>query len=244
MRGKKKLAPRLPAGRGRGSPEGWLGAAYECLVDGGVDAVRVMPLAKRLRLSRTSFYWFYQDRDALLAALIGRWRAKNTGNLIKQSELYAESLCEAILNVFDCWLNAELFDSRLEFAVRSWAQQSAAVAREIKTADAARLEALQTMLIRHGCEPHAADVRARTIYLTQIGYISMKTKEDSVSRMNRIGEYVAIFAGRRPQQRDLDRFFARNDYRPRGAAAPKRPAGARRRQSNSQPLTSPRPPTA
>lgn len=228
MAGRSDAAhPKVPVMRGRGSQEGWLKAAYELLVDGGVDAVRVMPLAKKLRLSRTSFYWFYHDREALLAALIDRWRAKNTGNLIKQSKLYAESIAEAILNVFDCWLKAELFDSRLEFAVRSWAQQSAAVAHEIKIADAARLKALQIMLIRHGCEPHPADVRARTIYLTQIGYISMKTKEDSARRMNRIGEYVAIFAGRPPQQRDLKRFFARNNYRPRGATARKRPAGAR-----------------
>ena len=54
-------------------------------------------------------------------ALIARWREKNTGNLIKQSEAYAESLAEAMLNVFDCWVNKDLFDSQFEFAVRSWA---------------------------------------------------------------------------------------------------------------------------
>ncbi len=200
--------------RGRGSAQGWLEAAYEHLVDGGVDAVRVMPLAEKLRLSRTSFYWFYKDRQALLSALIQGWRNKNTGNLIAQSERYADSICEAILNVFDCWLNSELFDSRLEFAVRSWAQQSAAVAREIKTADAARIEALQRMFIRFGYAAQPADVRARTIYLTQIGYISMKTKEELAPRMSRIGNYVEIFTGRPPQAAELNRFFSRNHYVP------------------------------
>lgn len=32
----------------RGSPEGWLEAAYEALKESGIHAVRVMPLAKRL----------------------------------------------------------------------------------------------------------------------------------------------------------------------------------------------------
>jgi AcrR family transcriptional regulator len=173
-----------------------------------------MPLAEKLRLSRTSFYWFYKDRQALLAALIQGWRDKNTGGLITQSERYADSIGEAILNVFDCWLNSELFDSRLEFAVRSWAQQSASVAREIKAADAARIEALQGMFIRFGYAAQAADVRARTIYLTQIGYISMKTKEDPGPRMGRIAHYVEIVTGKPPRAGELNRFFSRNRYVP------------------------------
>jgi hypothetical protein len=134
--------------------------------------------------------------------------------LIAQSERYADSITEAILNVFDCWLDSDLFDSRLEFAVRSWAQQSVTVAREIKAADAARLDALQRMFIRFGYQEDPADVRARTIYLTQIGYISMKTKEDLATRMRRISDYVEIFTGKAPQARELNRFFSRNGYQP------------------------------
>lgn len=198
----------------RGSREGWLDAAYECLVEAGVDAVRVLPLSKRLKLSRTSFYWFFADREELLAALIDLWRSKNTGNLIRQTESYAGSIAEAILNVFDCWLDPKLFDSRFEFAVRSWAQQSPDVARGIDSADTARLEALQAMFVRFGFEPFAADVRARTLYLTQIGYISMKTEETLATRMARIPKYVEIFTGREPTVSEMERFCARHGYVP------------------------------
>ncbi|MGO7501181.1 hypothetical protein ACC681_38310, partial [Rhizobium ruizarguesonis] len=66
---------------------------------GGVDSVKILPLAKKINLSRTSFYWFFKDREEMLAGLVARWREKNTGNIIKQSEAYAESLAEAMLNV-------------------------------------------------------------------------------------------------------------------------------------------------
>ena len=33
----------------RGSADVWLAAAYEALLDGGVDAVKIQPLAKRLK---------------------------------------------------------------------------------------------------------------------------------------------------------------------------------------------------
>lgn len=196
----------------RGSPDVWLGAAYESLLEAGVDAVKIQPLAKKLNLSRTSFYWFFKDREELLDALVIRWREKNTGNLIKQAEAYAETVAEAMLNVFDCWLDSSLFDSQFEFAVRSWAIQSPEILAEVQRADQQRLEALTRMFQRFGQNEARADVRARTIYLVQIGYISMQTKEDTAVRMKRIPEYVEIFTGQAPEQRELDRFFARHGY--------------------------------
>jgi len=198
----------------RGSPEVWLQAACDVLLESGVDAVKILPLAKRLRLSRTSFYWFFEDREALLAALVARWRDKNTNGIVRQSEAYAETLAEAMLNVFDCWLDGELFDSKFEFAIRSWALQSGEILAEVREADRVRIEALTDMFMRFGLSRDAADVRARTTYLVQIGYITMQAKEDLAVRMKRIPEYIAIFTGEAPQQREIDRFFARHSYKP------------------------------
>jgi len=196
----------------RGSPEVWLETAYETLIDSGVDAVRILPLAQKLKLSRTSFYWFFKDRDELLAALVERWRTKNTGAIVRQSQAYAESIAEAMLNVFDCWLDRNLFDSHFEFAIRSWGLQSADVAAHVGEADLARIEALTAMFVRFGYDPLEADVRARTIYLVQIGYISMKADEAIAVRMRRIPEYVEIFTGQAPLPREIGRFHARHGF--------------------------------
>ncbi|SFJ23034.1 DNA-binding transcriptional regulator, AcrR family [Phyllobacterium sp. CL33Tsu] len=198
----------------RGSQEGWLDAAYASLLESGIDSVKILPLAKKLGLSRTSFYWFFKDREELLAALVAKWREKNTGNMVKQSEAYAESLVEAMLNVFDCWINFALFDAKFEFAVRSWALQSPEILAEVQLADQTRLEALKQMFVRFGHSEITADVRARTTYLVQIGYISMQSEEDLGTRMKRIPEYIAIYTGQVPQQRELDRFFARHGHKP------------------------------
>ncbi|MDO6562095.1 TetR/AcrR family transcriptional regulator [Amphritea sp. 1_MG-2023] len=197
----------------RGSADVWLQAAYEALIESGLDAVRIQTLAKKLSLSRTSFYWFFKNRQQLLDALLTQWRNKNTGNFVAQTDAYAETIAEAILNVFDCWLDGDLFDSHYEFAVRSWALQSAEVTAQVAQADAQRLTALQQMFIRFGYQADEADVRARTIYLTQIGYISMKSAEDVTTRLQRISGYVEIFTGRAPEPRELERFYARHTDR-------------------------------
>ncbi|RTE67497.1 TetR/AcrR family transcriptional regulator [Amphritea opalescens] len=194
----------------RGSADVWLQAAYETLIESGVEAVRIQTLAKTLKLSRTSFYWFFKDRKQLLDALLTEWRNKNSGNLVAQTEAYSESIAEAILNVFDCWLDPQLFDSQFEFAVRSWALQSADVTVQVAEADEARLVALRQMFVRFGYAEDKADVRARTIYLTQIGYISMKSEEDLPTRLQRISGYVEIFTGQAPKPRELKRFYARH----------------------------------
>lgn len=194
----------------RGSSEAWLTAAQEALLESGVDSVRIQLLAKKLNLSRTSFYWFFKDREELLAGLLSLWREKNTGNFVKQANAYAETLVEGLLNVSDCWFDTALFDSKFEFAVRSWALQSPDVQKDVQTADDLRLAALSSLFRRFGHSAISADVRARTVYLTQIGYISMQTSEDMALRLERMPAYMEVFSGLVPQKREMDRFLARH----------------------------------
>lgn len=196
----------------RGSQELWLQAAYKLLLEGGVENVRILTLAKMLKLSRTSFYWFFKDREALLDALLQLWQDKNTASLIRQSTAEATSLADATLNLFDCWLDNQLFDSAFEHAVRSWGLQSTMVSEALQHADNARLVAIKAMFIRHGCEPLLADVRSRALYLTQIGYISMNTREDQAIRLQRVPAYVAIFSGSLPSEYELNRFHQRHHH--------------------------------
>lgn len=195
----------------RGSREGWLEAGYQALIDSGIDAVKILPLAKRLSLSRTSFYWFFEDREALLSALLDGWQDRTTTPLIEATTQYAETRAEAMLNVLTCFLAPGVFDSRLEFAVRSWALQDAQVAARIRLADEARITALTRMLERWGIPGDEADIRARTIYLVQIGYISMQAEEDIATRLARIPMYVKIYADQQPEPREMARFNARFD---------------------------------
>lgn len=196
--------------RQRGSPDLWLDAAYAALVSGGVEAVRVMPLAQALGVSRTSFYWHFADREALLAALVARWQGQNTGNLIARTEAYAETITEAVLNLCDCWITPELFDSRLEFAMRNWANSAPHLADVFAATDARRMEALRAMFARFHYEEAQADIRARVIYLTQVGYISMKTDESAAERVRRVPSYVEAFTGLAPREAEIARFLARH----------------------------------
>jgi AcrR family transcriptional regulator len=194
----------------RGSASLWLEGAHALLIEGGVEAVKIGPLASRLGLSRTSFYWHFVDREALLAALVDRWRETNTQALVAQVDKPAATITEAILALFDAWVDPALFDSAAEFAMRTWALTDPAVAATLAEEDAARIAALTGLFLRHGYVAAEADTRARTIYLTQIGYISLRPDEDFAARMTRIPAYALVFTGLMPTEAEVTAFKARH----------------------------------
>lgn len=51
----------------------WISGAWDMLGESGMDGVRVEPLARRLGVTKGSFYWHFKDRGELLEALLGRW---------------------------------------------------------------------------------------------------------------------------------------------------------------------------
>lgn len=197
----------------RGSAELWLKAAYETLLEGGVDAVRILPLAQKVNLSRASFYWSFKTRDELLAALLSHWARKNTEAITSRAAAYADSLPEALLNVSDCWFSP-IFDDRLELAIRSWALQSREVLDQVRKLDDIRLQALKELFLRFGVTPQLAEVRARSMYLVQIGYIAMQTDETMELRLSRLPAYIEAFGGIEPDAREMLRFLSRNGFAP------------------------------
>ncbi|WP_166416769.1 TetR/AcrR family transcriptional regulator [Cochlodiniinecator piscidefendens] len=194
----------------RGSPDLWLDAAYDLLISGGVEAVKIQALAKAVGMSRPSFYWHFEHREAVLDALIARWESKNTTNLVVQTQKPSQSIEESIFHLFDCWLDVDLFDMRLDFAIRNWAQTSDVLKARLTEVDQMRMDALVQMFVRHGFDRDQAFARATTVYYTQVGYIAMMMKEPKTLRVERMPTYIETFTGKAPTQDEVSAFRARH----------------------------------
>src|SRR5579871_1567521 len=55
-------SPRARRKRTSPGPDAWLEAARAALIEEGTAGVEINKLAKRLGCSRSSFYWFFEDR--------------------------------------------------------------------------------------------------------------------------------------------------------------------------------------
>jgi AcrR family transcriptional regulator len=206
----------LPESGWRGSRDVWLEAAHAMLVQSGVESVTIQSLSRQLKIARTSFYWHFADRQTLLTALADRWATRTSAGLIAACKAFAETECEAMLNVVGCFLGDKAFDSGLEFAIRSWAQSDPQIMKRLHHEDLTRLAALVQMFNTWGHDGVDAETRARTVYLTQIGYISMRIDEPIALRMSRIPSYVQIYTGLVPAPREIARFHAQHGFVPPG----------------------------
>jgi AcrR family transcriptional regulator len=60
----------------------WETAALDALAENGVAGVAIEPLARRLGVTKGSFYWHFADREALLAAALTHWEQSHTERVI------------------------------------------------------------------------------------------------------------------------------------------------------------------
>lgn len=70
----------------------WVDAAYFAMAEDGVGSVAVEPLARRLGVTRGSFYWHFRDRRALVEAALERWERESTEAVISATRSIADPL--------------------------------------------------------------------------------------------------------------------------------------------------------
>jgi AcrR family transcriptional regulator len=168
----------------------------------------VLDLSERLGVSRSSFYWYFKNRDELLDALLDRWDRLNTRSIVSEAEAPAATVNEAVCNVFRCWVNPAIFSPRLDFAVREWARRSVHVRKALDRSDRVRTEAVKALFVRFGYEDEDAFVRARVLYYMQIGYYALDLREPIEARLNLTPHYLKAFTGVGPSEAEVDAFRA------------------------------------
>ncbi len=186
--------------------EDWLNLARDVLVHEGVAEIKILALARRLGVSRSSFYWYFENRPDLLDALLEEWEARSTRTIVTHCALPARDINEAVCNFFRCFVDPLLFDRRLDFAVRDWARRDPNVNHLIEAADRTRLSAIEGMFLHHGFSGEDADTRARILYFMQIGYHAVEMRETMNERLSRVEGFLRGFTGQEPSSAVVETF--------------------------------------
>ncbi len=185
------------AQRARLSADDWVTAALEVLVSDGISAVKVLPLAKRLGVTRGSFYWHFENHEALLNRLLEVWEETNSGSIIRAATLEG-SIVDRYVALMRCWLGMERFDPRLEVAVRNWGRSNPELWQKLRATDERRVDACVEMLAAEVSDPVMRLHRARTIYFLQMGWYELEVDEPMDARIEALTYYFDIYVGRPP----------------------------------------------
>ena len=185
------------AQRARLSADDWVTAALDVLVSDGIGAVKVLPLAKRLGVTRGSFYWHFENHEALLNRLLEVWEETNSGSIIRAATLDG-SIVDRYVALMRCWLGMERFDPRLEVAVRNWGRSNPELWQKLRATDERRVDACVQMLAAEVSDPVMRLHRARTIYFLQMGWYELEVNEPMDARIEALTYYFDIYVGRPP----------------------------------------------
>lgn len=211
---------RLVAERGQNGTErkqlqrfDWLLKALAIFIEEGIDAVRITRLANELNVTRGSFYWHFSNREDLIEALVDYWKSRNT-HAIVDSVASAKSLSDGIFRFFETCLDTQLFDPRLDLAIREWARRSPEIRQQLDAADRVRVQALTDFYQRFDYPMPEAFIRARVIYFAQIGFYALDVHEDLATRLSYSEAYFESFTGKhlKPEKAEAFRQHIRSTY--------------------------------
>jgi AcrR family transcriptional regulator len=169
---------RGSAGEPRGplTPADWIAGATELLVSDGIEAVRVDVLARRIGVTRGSFYWHFKDRDDLLRHMLDAWRHAATGAVDDRRPKAGEiddrrpKAGEAMraLMMAPCWGGHARQAAGVELAMRGWARRDPNVRRAVAAVDQSRIACLAQSLTALGFSDAEAQDRAFALYAYQV----------------------------------------------------------------------------
>jgi AcrR family transcriptional regulator len=142
----------------------WIAAAFDAVADGGIDAVRVEPLAKALRITKGSFYWHFADRRALIDAMLVAWATGRIAAIRAQAALRGDPAA-ALRDLADLYTrNANVRGLAIELAIRALARTDAAAAKAARSVDRERLKHVGELFAALGWDGGAAQARAVAFY--------------------------------------------------------------------------------
>ena len=157
----------------------WLDAALDALFEAGDRGVRVEPLARRLGVTKGSFYHHFRDREDLLDAMIDRWRATQEAHL---EALAADDDVDPAARVHAVIRFTQDKDSRHDVGMRAWALTHPPARRALQAIDRKGLGFLERLFAALAFDEDEAKLRARLLYFYQVGEYTLSVRDQGASR--------------------------------------------------------------
>jgi AcrR family transcriptional regulator len=160
-----KLEPRS-----RLSAADWEQAALEALAEGGLAAVAVEAIARRLGVTKGSFYWHFPTREALLQAALERWERNDEREVLGLIETVSdprERVRELVRQV------SHKRPSHAVFAALLKALDQPLIRPVIERVSQRRLHFVTEAFRQAGFDATSAANRARLAYSAYVGFIQL-----------------------------------------------------------------------
>jgi AcrR family transcriptional regulator len=175
--------------------DAWIKAAVTTLAEHGAEGLRVEVLAKRLGVTKGSFYWHFKDRRDLQDAVLDLWKDGRIRDIRKQTQAQPGGEVAALLHTIEVYASARNRKGiAIEGAVRDWARRDAQAAAVVELVDAERLTCACKLFRDCGLPEPEARARSLLLYAYVFGVSLMRPGSfdpDMAALKNWIAERIA-----------------------------------------------------
>ncbi len=155
------------------TPADWEQAALELIAEKGVSSLGVEPLARRLGITKGSFYWHFPGRDDLLQRALERWESQDRYHL--KLALSADLRPGDRLAQFVWRTSRQTLTHRIYTALCA-APDDPRVGPVLRRVTSRRIKYLAAAFEELGLEPGAALQRANLVYSSYVGYLQLQAQ--------------------------------------------------------------------
>lgn len=149
----------------------WAAAALGALAEGGPAAVAVEPVAARLSASKSSFYWLFSNRQALLDAALERWERIQTDEILPRLAAIADPAERLRLLAHHAFAGEEGSHLALRLLTES---DDPAVGRVAGRVTRRRLGVMEAAFTELGHPPEVARYYATASYSAYLGAAALR----------------------------------------------------------------------
>jgi AcrR family transcriptional regulator len=149
----------------------WERGALDMLAEEGVAALAVEALARRLGVTKGSFYWHFKNREALLQAALTRWEADDEQALQRHVGAMGDDPRERLGALFR-WASGEIQPHRI-YAALLQALDHPLVKPVMTRVSQRRMDLLVLAFRQAGLDHDAARYRARLTYAAYVGFLQL-----------------------------------------------------------------------
>jgi AcrR family transcriptional regulator len=172
----------------------WIRHGLSTLARDGAHALKVGPMAARLKVSRGSFYWHFRDIGAFRDELLRAWQDRLTDQVIRELDARQgePGLLRQLLH------SAYASDRRLDRAIRAWAAEERRVAAVVAAVDAKRVSRIARLLVDAGVERARARHRAAFLYWAFLGQVAVMDAGSASLPPAALDEIATLFESHLP----------------------------------------------
>ncbi|MBU1187818.1 MAG: TetR/AcrR family transcriptional regulator [Gammaproteobacteria bacterium] len=198
------------SGKSNLSPQDWEQAALEWIAEHGVAALKVEPLARRLGITKGSFYWHFSDREQLLMQSLLRWEhldRESVARFVEREQPPYDKLADFFRGTSRQHLTHNIYGALLS------APRNADIAAILQRVTQYRMDFLNNEYLAMGLDAEQARLHTQLTYSAYVGFVQLQRQQlsamiDDAEPLDYTEHVIAVLldgarelaAGRTPQR--------------------------------------------